>query len=311
MKIVSLSPFITQLLSHFGLAQNLAGVSGECAVPDELSSIPRVAFSPQVDSFVPAAEYAGLRGLFGDLQVDFARLIEIAPELLIAHIPGARDNPSLLERVRLQVAQLLGESCRLVVYDPRTLENVFQTYENLGRICGAPDKGLALAHRVRAQAMNWADNFYDRMKNKRVLVVTSLEPLAIGGLWIPDMIHMASAVSLTLAGQDERPFDWGEVPAFRPDVILVAPRGLGLKECLRQFRFFENFPEWEKLPAVKRGEVFFTDGSRYFNTPGPMMMESMGILISAVAGFESGYITERDVFYRQRWLELHRHRLEQ
>ena len=125
------------------------------------------------------------------------------------------------------------------------------------------------------------------------------------------MIQTASGVSLTLPGEDERKLDWNELSRFRPDVIVVAPRNLDLKECLKRFRFFDSFPEWEKLPAVKRGEVFFADGSRYFNTPGPLMLESMGVLISAIAGFESGYITERDIFYRLRWLELHRHRLEQ
>ena len=311
MKIVSLAPFVTQLLYHFGLGQNLIGVSEACLVPEGVSAPERVTAGPSASERAGESKYWRLSGLFGDLAVDFEKLAALAPEIVIAHIPGANESPSIIDRARAGLMEVLGEGCRLIVYDPRTLEHVFQTFEHLGRSCEAADKGLALTHRVRAQVMNWADNFYDRMKNKRVIVITALEPLRIGGLWIPDMIHMASALSLTLAGQDDRELDWKEVTAFRPDVILVAPRELGLKECLRQFRFFDQVPEWEKLPAVKRGEVFFTDGSRYFNMPGPLLMDSMGILISAIAGFESGYITARDIFYRLRWLELHRHRLEQ
>jgi len=102
---------------------------------------------------------------------------------------------------------------------------------------------------------------------------------------------------------------WKDIIAFKPDVIIVAPRDCSLLESARSFEYLESLPHWDDVPAGKRGEVFFTDGLWHFYRPGPRMMESMGTLISTMGGVDSGYITERDSFYRLRWVELQRHRL--
>jgi iron complex transport system substrate-binding protein len=124
------------------------------------------------------------------------------------------------------------------------------------------------------------------------------------------MIALCSAISQEHnPGCPHRQVRWEDVVAFNPDVIVVAPEGLDLKSSMASFKELSKLPHWEDLPAVKRSEVIFTDGIEHFYNPAVGIMDSMAILISAIAGFESGYITTRDTFYRLRWLELHRHRL--
>jgi ABC-type Fe3+-hydroxamate transport system substrate-binding protein len=104
-----------------------------------------------------------------------------------------------------------------------------------------------------------------------------------------------------------RQITWEELATFSPDAIMVAPRGKTLDESVRYLRKLEESPVWESLPAVKRGEVVFSDGIRIYQA-GSGLLEGAGILVSAMAGLDAGYITKKEEFHRLRFVELHRHR---
>jgi iron complex transport system substrate-binding protein len=182
-------------------------------------------------------------------------------------------------------------------------------YHIVGKALGCPEKGREVAQRMRAQFMDWGDNFYDRMKNKRVTVLSGVTPLMLAGRWIPDLIDLASCISQQPnPGSPDSEITWQQVIQFRPDVLLVAPRKLSQDEALGTFKILERLPDFELVPAVKRGEVFFFPGEQLLYRPGPKLLEGMAILISAIAGIDSGYITPRDSFQRLRFLEMQRHR---
>jgi ABC-type Fe3+-hydroxamate transport system substrate-binding protein len=170
--------------------------------------------------------------------------------------------------------------------------------------------GIELASKFSAQCKDWVANFYPRMRGKKVSFLTGTAPLILGGLWIPDMIVQTGAVSqYAKVGQNHRKVEWNEIVAFAPDVIIIAPGGLSVVSSMKRLAYFEALEGWEDLPAVKRGEVIFTDGAYHFSRPGPGLLESMGVLVSAISGLESGYITPRDSFHRLRWVEMNRGKL--
>ena len=47
---------------------------------------------------------------------------------------------------------------------------------------------------------------------------------------------------------------------------------------MREMPALASRPEWRTLSAVRAGRVFVTDGNRYFNRPGPRLVESAEIL---------------------------------
>jgi iron complex transport system substrate-binding protein len=237
-------------------------------------------------------------------------LVSLQPDIVLTSVVGEPDMvaPTVMTLTDALRARC-GNNVRILTYNPRTLEDIFAMFERCGKDLGVAGEGHQLAQRSKAQLMDWADNFYERMKNKRVTFLESVEPLRLGGFWIPDMIRLASAVSHEPPrGEPGRNVTWEEIVGFKPDVLIVAPYGYDLVGAARLFKRFEKFPGWEELSAVKRGEVVFAPGSGLFDRPGPRIREAMAILISAIAGLESGYITPRESFYRLRWLELQRHR---
>lgn len=302
MRIVSLEPFLTELVCYFGRESELVGVSHRCDTPEVIRSLPRVT----TDDDTTPRTLADL----SRFTVRIDDIVAIQPDLILTSVCGDPDTViatvmTLTEGLRA----LCGNNVRILTYNPRTLEDIFATFERCGKDLGVAGEGHQLAQRSKAQLMDWADNFYERMKNKRVTFLESVDPLRLGGFWIPDMIRLASAVSHEPPrGEVGRIVSWDEVVAFKPDVVVVAPHGYDLAGAAKLFKRFEKFPGWEDLSAVKRGEVVFAPGSGLFDRPGPRLREAMAILISAIAGLESGYITPRDSFYRLRWLELQRHR---
>jgi iron complex transport system substrate-binding protein len=238
-------------------------------------------------------------------KIDIELLKETLPDCILTNLP----EPELLPMLKEELSHAFGRPVALFHHDPVRLDDVFVMFEALGKQLKVPDKGRLIASKVKAQMMDWCANFYDRMKNKRVTLFSGVEPFSLGARWIPDMIRMTSAQPQVLSGlREDFLIEWNEVVKFNPDVIIVAPKQLEFKECLKLFPKLNELPDWEKIYAVKRGDVFFTDGRRYFNTPTTKLIESMGILISCLAGFESGYITERDSSFKLRYLEMHRHK---
>ena len=311
MRIVALEPFLTALTVCFGRAEELVGASCRCSLAEELGSVARVTkpAQPGAASSALARSYRLETGACSDV-LNLEALRQAGADIVLTRIPAEREiTPLILSNVREDVSALLGHEVAVHSYAPATLDEVLAMYEQLGRDLECADRGIDLAHRQKAQFMVWGDSFYDRMKNKRVSFISGVDPLRLAGWWIPDMIRGCSAASQSAAGKPPRECEWREVLEFKPDVILVAPEGMALEDSMRLFSRFERLPDWEQLPAVKRGEVYFAGGAEHFYRPGPALIESMGILMSAVAGFESGYITPRECFYKLRWLELQRHRL--
>jgi iron complex transport system substrate-binding protein len=237
--------------------------------------------------------------------IDIDLMKETLPDCILTNLP----EPELLPMLREELSKAFNRPIALFHHNPIRLDDVFAMFEELGKQLKVPDKGKLLASKVKAQMMDWSANFYDRMKNKRVTLLSTIEPFSLGGRWIPDMIRMASAHPQAMSGlKEDQAIDWKAVVAFNPDVIIIALKNLDFKESLKLFPRLGELPGWDKIYAVKRGDVFFTDGRRYFNTPTTKLIESMGILISCLAGFESGYITERDSSFKLRYLEMHRHK---
>lgn len=317
---------------NLGVIDALVGISSKCSLStsaDQGSSnqVSKAAIEPLR---LTSPEAASVAGEFAPLQkhlafepVDLAKLRQAAPDIVITRVseavglPEDPKSPSV-RAATVQVSDLeqllrsyLGNSLlQLVALRPTRLEEIYLLFERVGKAVGKAAAGHERAQRLKAQLMDWADNFYERTKNKKVTFLASINPLRLGGLWIPDMISLCSAVSQQrLSGQPHHETKWEDIVSFNPDVIVVAPEGVDLKSSMATFKELSKLPNWEDLPAVKRSEVIFTDGISHFYNPATGITDSMAILLSAIAGFESGYIAPRDIFYRLRWLELHRHRL--
>lgn len=234
-------------------------------------------------------------------------IIEADPTLIISVRTSVQTKVQGLEE---EWRRLSGKESKFLVLAPRTLQEVYEMYETIGAAIHKEFEARNLINRLKAQLADWTNNFYPRMKNKNVLLLSGVDPYSAAGWWIPELIKQCGAhPAVYNPGEAPRALSWREIRLLRPDVLIVAVKGESLHECSARFKMLEKLEGWEEIPAVKRGEVIFADGLEHFYLPGLQLFESIGIIVSAAAGLESGYITPRDLFYRLRWLEMHRHRI--
>lgn len=59
---------------------------------------------------------------------------------------------------------------------------------------------------------------------------------------------------------------------------MILPCGFDMARALEDLPALTRRPGWNSLRAVRSGRVYVTDGSQYFNRPGPRLVESLEIL---------------------------------
>jgi iron complex transport system substrate-binding protein len=116
-------------------------------------------------------------------------------------------------------------------------------------------------------------------RRPRSAMIEWVDPLMAGGNWMPELVQMAGGENLFGAvGQPSPWLDWDQVVAADPDVVVVHPCGFDMARTLEEMPLLERRPGWRELKAVQRDRIFVTDGSQYFNRPGPRIVESLEIL---------------------------------
>ena len=86
-----------------------------------------------------------------------------------------------------------------------------------------------------------------------------------------------AAGTLFAAGASGR-IDREALAAADPDVIVFMPCGYDLARTRADAEMLARRDGWQDLRAAEAGEVYVSDGNRYFNRPGPRLVESVEIL---------------------------------
>jgi iron complex transport system substrate-binding protein len=116
-------------------------------------------------------------------------------------------------------------------------------------------------------------------RHPRVACIEWHEPLMAAGNWVPELVEMAGALNLFgEAGKHSPWMTWRQLAEADPDVIITMPCGFDLARTGDEMYWLTDRPEWPKLRAVETGQVYLADGNRYFNRPGPRLVESLQIL---------------------------------
>ncbi len=306
-RIASLQPFATDILARYGVGLDLIAVTHLCEVPKSCGKVAVVTRSEsQPFTYSSEADQRLACGL-SSYSLDIKQLLVLEPDVIIADVQES-EPLAFISWAEGVLGSTLNKKCRIFNAAITSLVQMSDVVEEIGALVGSRSEARALASKTQAQLMAWADSFFDRCKGKKVVVLSSVDPIVVAERWIPDMVRMLGAKSIERTDPRlGKTFSWEEIVAARPDVIVVAPEGASLQQSVRAMPVVQRLPGWESLPAVKRGEVIFCAGSDLYR-PGVRFLRGAAVLVSAVAGLDSGYITERDEYFKVRYLELHRHK---
>ena len=222
-RIISLAPNLTELAYAAGMGSSMVAVTAYSDYPEAAQQLPQVG-----DAF----------------RLDWERLVAFKPDLVLAW------GSNLSARDRAAFAKL---GLKLLVLEPRRLDDIPKVLRLLGRIAATDEAAEAAARTFEQQAAALRQRYAARASVRAYLQIADAPLLTVNGAHIiSDVLHLcgaenvfAAAPLLTPAVSDEA------LVKEQPQVMLGIAATSEQEEQTRSL--------WRKLPlaAVKQGRMGF------------------------------------------------------
>jgi iron complex transport system substrate-binding protein len=286
MKIVSLLPSATEVVYALGLGDDLSGVTFECDHPAEARTKPVVSDTalptdrPLSSGEIDAEVHRRMDAKEPLYRLDKDLIREIQPDVILTQdlcrvcaVPTGMVQDALDE---------LGCDARVVSMDPTSLQEVLDSFIEVGRATGTEDRArelvAGLVERIEAVKARAA-----RLPTIRTFCMEWLDPPFAGGHWIPELVQVAAGQNLlTEPGQRSRQVTWREIADAGPEVLVFMPCGYYLEEAEGEAVRIYNVPEFRQTTAFASGTVYATDASSFFSRPGPRIVDGLEMLAWAI-----------------------------
>ena len=285
MRIVSLLPSATEILFALGLDREVVGVSHECDFPPPArtkpvvihSRLPHGVSASEIDRLV--REYVS-RGesLYA---VDAQKLEELHPDLIVTqdlcHVCAASPDDLATALTRFDCQP------EVLCLNPQDLGDVWRDILVVGEATCRGTQAERLVDDIGQRQGALEQQLDSSARRPRVAFLEWLEPIYVGGHWVPEMINCAG-------GEDAL----GKVrtPSFRvhlqdvveaePDILLIAPCGYTAKQARKEYESLKLPEQWNAIPAVRNDRVYALEANSYFSRPGPRLLTGMEILAKII-----------------------------
>ena len=282
MKICSLLPSATEIACALGLQDDLVAVTHECDYPAAVLGKPRITSS--------AIDHTG------STSAEIHRHISAAVHRgsSIYHWTGSSwsgclrtwSSPrSSATSVQSPTSRSNGPCESPGVTRPSSLLSQRRWRKSLRRSFASASSPDA-THRLRASSPGCGSASTALRPSSppvesrpRVLCMEWLDPVFVGGHWVPGMVEAAGGFDgLGRPGQPSFVVTWRQVEEYAPEVVVLMPCGYHLQEVVDEFRRTPLPAEWHRLPAMQAGRVYAVDASSYFNRPGPRIVDGLEVL---------------------------------
>jgi len=247
-RIISLAPSLTETLYALGLDSSIAGVTDYCDFPATAKLKPKVG---------------------GMLNPNIERIVELRPDLVIMSASG---------NLETDYQKLASLGIPAFVSNPRTIDGVFKSILDIGRLTGRASIAESLVDSLRRRRDDLARRANAETARK-VLLLVSLNPIiAVGqGTFLDQMITTAHGENIVRDSTTAYPLvSREEIFRRRPDVIIAT------NDMVKsQVAIVTAYPEWKELPAVRNRRVVLVDAS-IISRPGPRIVEGLEVLVRAI-----------------------------
>jgi iron complex transport system substrate-binding protein len=242
-RIVSLAPSVTETLFALGAGDQIIGVTDFCNYPEETRLKARVG---------------------GMVNPNIEVIAALKPDLIVISMEG---------NIREDFARLTGFGVPVFVTNPRTLNDIRRSIEQLGILTNRVSEATLLTQRFTHRSDSLAT--LSVVKERRALLFVSLQPLIVAGrnTFLNDMMVRAGAINLAAPTVSTYSvYSRETVITDNPDVILVTSDAVGHVADVDQ-----AYPEWKSLAAVRTHNVFLIDAD-LISRPGPRAVDGLEAL---------------------------------
>ena len=289
MRVVSLLPAATEIVSALGGGGMLVGVSHECDYPAAVRALPRVTRT-SVDSRLPSAEIdravaEAKRSGIGPIEVDVQRVAQLRPDVVIGQ--SQCDVCAVGEGELARLVTTLMPTPWVVTLHAHTLDGVFEDMRKVGEALGLPCEAAeliaGLRYRLRRVGQRRRSNPEGsrspspppRPQPARVVVLEWLDPPYVAGHWVPELVAIAGGSDVgNVPGERSHVRAWRDLVAQAPDLVVVALCGFDVPRAQAELRAVTD----ADARTLFRRPVEFLDGNAYTSRPGPRLVDAAEML---------------------------------
>jgi len=281
MRIVSLLPSATDIVSSLGLVDDLVGRTHECDWPPDVRRVPvmtrdLLAAASMSEREIDRAVGASVHSGSSIYALDHEALAAAKPDLILTQ--ELCEVCAVSYRDVIASARIMDIGSKVVSLEPRSIDEILDNVALVGELTGTVDRAQAViddAHR-RLDAVRGA---VAGLKPVRTVCIEWLDPIYAVGHWVPDQVAIAGGIELLgTPGKPSRIVAWDDVVAADPDAIVLLPCGLGIDRARADVELLRDRPGWSELRAVRNRRVWIVDGPSYFNRPGPRVVRGVEVL---------------------------------
>ena len=282
MRICTLLPSATEAAFALGLGDSVVAVSHECDFPAAAREKPVVVHgsidsdnstSREIEDLVQQRLSRG-EGLYS---LDLELLRRINPDLIITQ--GLCDVCAVGYDDVMAAARSLRPPARVLSLSPGSLGEVLSDIARVGSATGTPERAEALVESLRERVERVAGAVPRDRPRPKVACLEWLDPLYAAGHWVPEMVELAGGQDVLAAKHEPSArVSMETLVAAGPEVIVLMPCGFDESRTRKEWEPLKHLAEWREIPAVTNGRVFAVDGSKYFNRPGPRLVDGLETL---------------------------------
>jgi len=283
-RVVSLLPSATEIVCALGCADQLVGISHECDFPEAIRDRPvltRSRIDPRASSLaIDIAVRTVIRDALSIYEVDSERLASLAPDVIVTQDLCEVCAVSL-DDVRAAVARLAHrDRIDIVSTSPTRLADMLGDLERVAVALGVVERGRAVRAELERRIRSLAERTAKASVRPRVVTLEWIDPLMIGGTWMPELVELAGGEPIgATAGAPAPTITPATLGEMAPDVVVIKACGFTIERTLAERDAIERNVLAVVGPSTR---VYVTDGNAFFNRPGPRLVESLEILATCV-----------------------------
>ena len=284
-RIVSFLPSATELIYALGAQEQLLGVTHECTYPKEAKNKPKiintVIDSENLDSKQIDEITCKLMNDGQDIFVlDKENIKNAKPSLIVSQntceVCAAHTNQIQ------QAVEMLETKPEIYSMDPHSVKEILEGITEFAKIIDREEKGKKLKKELEFRI--------EKIKNKkiinkpRIVAIEWVNPFFTAGHWVPEMIKISGGVNMiSKTGEHSQRMLMQKITNVEPEIIILMPCGFDVKRTKTEYeKFLKNDQEWNKLQAVKKGNVFAVDANSFFSKPSIRTIEGIEILAKII-----------------------------
>ena len=248
-RIISTDPAITEILFNLNLKDRIFGITENCDYPEDAKDVMKV----------------------GKERVELKKVVEIAPDLILANFDRQKPDIERMRRTMLPPASPEAQPAPIQVFAvaPHSLQDIYDSISVIGTVTNKEHSAYSLLQKMKRR-VDWVEARAKKEKKLKALVVVKKRPLTVAGedSYLYDLTVKAGFFNVAPRGGIYVKMKRGDIEKADPDIIITS------LDVAKNPKNIYNDRNFRKTSAGKNKMVVCID-NEVFSRPGPRVVQAL------------------------------------